>query len=256
VSPSESQLRAALHDGEGDGIDPGRVIARAEAIRRRRRVRIASVAGTVAAVAAIAVTVPLLNQVKGSVATSGTPVTSQQDHAAVGQAPGVGSSAAPSAGANTKAPPRAGEVPACPASASPVVVPSHPASTSGGGQLFPTPVTALRVCEIGNPAGNYVLVGDKAQAVVDDLNALTTGAAATPCPADYGPIVVLIAIDVNGNQRTAVGNAGGCGAIVSGSAYRTTARAILRELLSTAPSPARLPSAKTAPRASPGPGPS
>jgi hypothetical protein len=254
MSPNESQLRAALHDGEGDGIDPNRVIAQAQLIRRRRRVTIASVAGTVAAVAAIAITVPLIARGGGSAASSRNAVTSQQDHAAAGQATGSASSAVPSSGAKGGAPPLATEPPACPESAPAVSLPSA-ASAGGGGQLFPTPITALRICDVTDRT-SYVFTGDKAQTLADDLNALPASSPAAPCPSDYGPVVVLIAIDANGDQTHAVGNAGGCGLIVSGSAYRTTAREVLRGLLAALPSPVQLPTDKTAARASPGPGPS
>ena len=53
MSPSEHQLRAALHHGEGDGVDAGAVIARARAVRHARRVRVASAAAAVIAVGAV-----------------------------------------------------------------------------------------------------------------------------------------------------------------------------------------------------------
>jgi hypothetical protein len=53
MSPSESQLRAALHHGEGEPVDAGAVIARARAARHDRRVRMASVAAAVAIVGAV-----------------------------------------------------------------------------------------------------------------------------------------------------------------------------------------------------------
>jgi len=55
MSPSEGQLRAALHEGEGDTVDAGALIEHASWVRRERRRRVYLVAGTVAAVAVIGV---------------------------------------------------------------------------------------------------------------------------------------------------------------------------------------------------------
>ncbi len=45
MSPSESQLRAALHEGEGDPLDAGLLIAHANRLRRDRRQRVNRLAG-------------------------------------------------------------------------------------------------------------------------------------------------------------------------------------------------------------------
>jgi len=55
MSPSEGQLRAALHEGEGDTVDAGALIEHASCVRRERRRRVYMVAGSAAAVAVIGV---------------------------------------------------------------------------------------------------------------------------------------------------------------------------------------------------------
>lgn len=55
MSPSEGQLRAALHEGEGDTVDAGALIEHASWVRRERRRRVYLVAGAAAAVAVIGV---------------------------------------------------------------------------------------------------------------------------------------------------------------------------------------------------------
>jgi hypothetical protein len=61
VSPSEFDLRAALHEGEGDRLDPDSVLAAARGARRERRVRLASVAGAVLVVGGIGAGVGISN---------------------------------------------------------------------------------------------------------------------------------------------------------------------------------------------------
>jgi hypothetical protein len=55
MSPNEAQLRAALHEGEGDTLDPGVLIAHATWVRRERRRRVFLAAGAAAAVAVVGV---------------------------------------------------------------------------------------------------------------------------------------------------------------------------------------------------------
>ncbi|MDT4951126.1 MAG: hypothetical protein QOJ37_3721, partial [Pseudonocardiales bacterium] len=52
MSPTEFDLRAALRDGEGDGVDVDRVVAGGRARRTHRRSQLLSTAAVVAFVAA------------------------------------------------------------------------------------------------------------------------------------------------------------------------------------------------------------
>lgn len=53
MSPSESELRAALHEGEGDQLDATALIARAHVLRHQRQRRIHTALGVAAAVVVI-----------------------------------------------------------------------------------------------------------------------------------------------------------------------------------------------------------
>lgn len=53
MSPTEAQLRAALHEGEGARIDAGRIIAAAERHRRARRQRLTNLAAAASVVAVL-----------------------------------------------------------------------------------------------------------------------------------------------------------------------------------------------------------
>lgn len=61
MSPSEDELRAALHAGEGAGVDADAAIMRARATRRTRRIRFAGVAAAVLVVGGVAAGVTALS---------------------------------------------------------------------------------------------------------------------------------------------------------------------------------------------------
>ena len=66
MSPSEAQLRAALHDGEGDRPDADQLISRALRIRRDRRRRYQTIAGGLAAAAVVGVGTTVLVTLDGN----------------------------------------------------------------------------------------------------------------------------------------------------------------------------------------------
>ncbi|MCW2496169.1 hypothetical protein [Jatrophihabitans sp.] len=160
MSPSEFQLRAALRDGEGDGVDPDRIISSALRLQLRRhdrRVRVLAVAAVIVVISGGAVGIAALN---GSTRESGGAASAQSRTAAAGAAAG----GADSGGAIPKASSPSSEsvgasggavVPSSPLPG--VTCPKTPVSyelPGGGGTnqfgadgpLFAEPVAAIAVC--------------------------------------------------------------------------------------------------------------
>lgn len=181
MSPSESELRAALHDGEGERPDPDAVIERARTARHQRRVRAGAAAASALAVAGIAVGSVVAVNAGGS----GTP--------AAQSTPGPTRSAA------------SGATQGCPAT---VPYTSPPAHTSTSGSLFPRPVHSVQVCAYVSGAHSPAdiaarLTGRQATGLVLSIEQGTSGAAPgrRVCPmfrvadAHY---LVIIGIDADG----------------------------------------------------------
>jgi hypothetical protein len=152
MSPTEDQLRAALRDGAGPGIDPDAVISRAHALLRERRVKVGSIAAVVAVVAGIGVV--------GGIALGSGPRHASGTSAGLGkQAPmaaTAGGSAAsrPSAGAlaNGAQPSAASRASAA---ACPKALPQLTIPNTAGTSLFDGAVSSMTICvfpETGGPA--------------------------------------------------------------------------------------------------------
>jgi hypothetical protein len=146
MSPNEAQLRVALHEGEGDGVDADGILAHVAERRRHRRRLAGSVAGSVAVVAAVGVGAAVVAGGNGSnVSASGA------DSAASGLT-SAGSAAQPhSLPTSTSTQPFQVTVPPgfalpqCPS-----VPPNLPTVRSGqpgaNGPLFARPIASLTVC--------------------------------------------------------------------------------------------------------------
>jgi hypothetical protein len=132
MSPTEFDLRAALRDGEGDGLDPDAVVDRAEAYRRQRRARVLGGLASAAVVAGLAVT--------GAVALGGN-----------GSSPAR--TATPGAiSAPTRYDKAGAAAPAdCPPVFPQLLAPGHVAARPYGasGPLFDSGVTDVVVCDYG-----------------------------------------------------------------------------------------------------------
>ena len=180
MSPTEDELRAALHLGEGDALDADRVIRRAQAhgaAIRERRVRLASAAAVVAVVAGLGVGGGLILS-RGS-----------QTHSADRNAMNV---PAPSAGEG-KAAGNAGGGTSSAAAACPNTPPSPTTPTQGAASLFPGSVNIISVCLYSraaqlepkvatNPQPNLVISGADVQRLVTSINSASTVRQALPCP--------------------------------------------------------------------------
>lgn len=183
MGPNESQLRAALRDGEGESPDAGSLIFHAQRVRRERRRRISSIATGVAVVCLVVGGVTAL-------VNSG-----RDDHA--GSSNGGGGYAAGSAGSavrqgNAKAPAAVGSgasasaraeqllanaeatVLHCPTSASHYMLPGGGGINDFGSdsKLFAGQVVALKLCgypSVASAPRTKVLDGSAATQLVSQL---------------------------------------------------------------------------------------
>jgi hypothetical protein len=208
MSPSEFDLRAALRDGEGDGIDPGTVIFRARALRHQRRVRFASAAAVVAVVAGIGVGGGVV--LTGGGAGSSGSLESRATGKA-GRAGGSGQSGSAGYDANgPSAPAGSARVTAvaCPAALPQLAAPA----SGGGGSLFAGTVAAVKICAYPEASGPPItdakgepvtaaLTGAQATALAASLDAADRTRQAGVCPqyrsAD-GKTLVIIGIAADG----------------------------------------------------------
>ena len=179
MSPTENDLRAALHDGEGDGIDPTRAMLAGERVRARRRTRLMNSVGTAVVVAAVATGGSFLvgHQSTDHGSSSGDRAAKQPPPSAANAA---GGASAPEAntGASGRAP--ALSVIGCP---SPVAGQSPPPSPSSG-PLFTARVSSLIVCTFSAEANptSITLTGADAQLVVNSLEGAPTTRPTVMCP--------------------------------------------------------------------------
>jgi hypothetical protein len=193
MSPSESELRASLHAGEGDQVDVDAVLANARSTHRERRRNAFAIGGAVAAVLAV-----------GGVITGVQ--LGKDDHKS---AAGPGSSA-PS--------PTMVKVD-CPGSA-PIVPQSFGAAN---GPLFPDDVTAIKVClyDAGRLTKSKDVIGPAAVSYAQRFNGLPTIRKSQVCPLFVTPYTVaMVPVTAHGVAPTVVGKIGGCGLTSNGTGAR------------------------------------
>lgn len=175
MSPSESDLRAALRDGEGDGPNVNIVIAGAQALRARRRSRLLSAAAAVIVVGGIGYGI---SQVSGdNAATSsagGRAVTEPRQNIA---GPGSAGYANGSSTATFS----------CPTTFPRYALPGggSPGQFGSDGPLFPDGVSSVGVCPYtaaGKPARALLIRGTEAKALVAGLENAPKTRPATLCP--------------------------------------------------------------------------
>lgn len=202
MSPSESDLRAALHDGEGDGttIDVERIVAGGVAARARRRSLLATVAGAVVFVGAagtIGAVVLDNNDPSGSNVGNGNLGVNSAAAASRGADRAGSTVPAPSASSasrsNEVAPPAGGTTSTptdCPASFPLRLLPGGGSSGQfgAGGRLFPSPAVTMIVCSYGNSLagsarpGRLVLSGSNSTSLQNSLESASKTSVAKPCP--------------------------------------------------------------------------
>jgi hypothetical protein len=188
MSPTEHDLRNALHHGEGDGLDVDQLVAGGQARRRQRRVRIGS---SVAAVAFVAVAATGGAVLLGHDDHKGGDTVARADRRAASQ---DASKQAGSAGGAAAPAPNAGGALHCPSSFPRQMLPGggSPGQFGSGGKLFAQPVRTIVVCAYGtkqqavdttpppNP-GLLVFNGARARQLVASLEAAPT-ARLRACP--------------------------------------------------------------------------
>jgi hypothetical protein len=194
MSPTESQLRQALREGEGDGVDAGLLIANANRIRRERRRRINAGIG-VAAVVGVLGSFALLIGTRatqeeaggGSAATRSAP--GDQAYRATSNGGAAGGAAGRSA--------RASAVPSPPGAYHGTPAPSCPRTPvhvkrSGGssGSLVPAGVSSISACAYrpdGTTVAGALVTQRAATEFADSLNAAPhrPARAAGPCVAPF-----------------------------------------------------------------------
>ncbi|HEY8300291.1 MAG TPA: hypothetical protein VIG48_00185 [Jatrophihabitans sp.] len=211
MSPSESQLRAALREGAGRGVDADLIIAKAERHRRVRRQRITYAAAAVVVTACVGVGGTLLAHHGSSGDTTGSNDSAAGGAAAASAARSNAPRAASTPAASS---PRAGglaepKVAACPPPPSRAVVPVGPGVARG--PLLPPRVSTITACsyQAGTRAPrSVVLDGVQAQSLATALNhgSVTPTQHPRSCTAadDRGGQVSLLAADANGRRAKTV----------------------------------------------------
>jgi hypothetical protein len=186
MSPSEFDLRAALHDGDGENINVDRIIAGARARAAERRTRIATGAAIVLVVAGAGVGGTYLAH------NSGTSAGSNSNADAIGgaahRAAGGGSNAVN--GNQAALPSKAGV--SCPATTPRYLLPGggSPGQFGASGPLFRKPVTSVVVCAYGDAANEQERDNaqpgrlDLADGQARQLAASLESAAKTPTPTE------------------------------------------------------------------------
>jgi hypothetical protein len=185
MSPTEFELRAALQDGEGGGLDPDRIIARAAGIlreRHARRVRIGSMSAAAAVVIGVAVSGSmLLHGSSGSTASSaagrGDSAKQAESRPSAGNLPatsGPVAANASSAGGTEVGPVAPGPLHDAAAIACPDALPELAPGSAATGSLFTGTVEAIKVCVYTTATRQPVTSADGST-----LNAIYTGAPAT-----------------------------------------------------------------------------
>jgi hypothetical protein len=220
MSPTESDLRASLRDGEGDVPDVDRIMAGAAAARSQRRGRILSTAAAVVVVAGIATggfEIVSHSRDHESAGAGGSGGTTRAAAAAAAPAAAGGSARSADAkgapvvpapgGGGTSAAPRA-----CAARLPRTLLPGggSPGQFGASGKLFTKPVASVIVCSYGGASSSparAVLDNAAGQALLTSLENASKTPFRGECP-DYikadAPTLAITAIATDGTALPTV----------------------------------------------------
>ncbi|HEV7206434.1 MAG TPA: hypothetical protein VGN18_17645 [Jatrophihabitans sp.] len=205
MSPSEFDLRAALRDGEGDGVDVDRVVALGSARRAERRSRILTAAAAVVVVGALGTGGAFAFRGGGG-DSGGSAAGKAASSFTAPKADSLGSSAAGGAAEPRVAAPL--PVP-CPVEYPRTLLPTGPATRTA---LFAEPVSSMVVCSYGSPRAatppvRLALVGLRATDLADRLENASRTPRALPCPSvtdAQRTALVIIGVTAAGRPLPAV----------------------------------------------------
>jgi hypothetical protein len=209
----ESELRAALHEGEGQTLSPGHIMALGEARQQRRHDRIRTAAVAVVVTGLFGGGVGALTQLGGSSESGGSSNSANGGNSLsqYGGDKAAGGVAAPDASTADKRTAHGSKplapAPAAGAEGSSTPCPAHPAAVRWSADktanttapLFPDNITSIRLCGyrgkwhgVQKLSGESTLRGAQAQELADSVNASPAGARAISCPPPmYSRSVVL-----------------------------------------------------------------
>jgi hypothetical protein len=234
MGPNEAQLRAALHEGEGESLDATALISHAVHVRRDRRRRVTSIVGAAVVVAVVGLgTAGLVALGRGG--DQGAASAGGQGAASSVAADAAGGKAAeknPASAASSKQAGTHPGLPACPAT------PTHYRLPGAGGLLFDRPVEAMRMCAYpdGPAPTAATITGAEARSLANTLNTGSrTPVASVKCPAIAGNgwgTIELLAVDASGAAFKPVVITVGCGSspATNGTALRFLANVPARVL--------------------------
>lgn len=197
MSPDEFDLRNALREGEGAGVDPDVVIARAVAYRHARRARLGSIAAGIVAVAAIGVGgATLLGRDNGHQASEAARTASRAGAGSAGSADSAGS-AGGYAGPSAKAGPRAqADAVTCPAAPPRLMLPGGGGSGQFGsaGSLFSGAVESVEVCGYAGsaPPAETVLGPSDGRELAASMDAASTRPIPSACIAQLANVSLVV----------------------------------------------------------------
>jgi hypothetical protein len=222
MTMTETRIRAALREGEGERVRPAQIIARAHAVRRQRHRRVGVTVG--AAGAAMLLTGGTVGVARWSDGPNGP----NAGRANAASAPTFGSAGSPVTSDSSGSSGSSGSSVwqwHCPA--------TRPNLTTGGADrggtdLIDGQTTSMTIClyrATGTPAltGARTLPADAAQGLAGELNALPH----QPCPGPpTGPttapnLEVLIRVVTRTGIETVTGESAHCGYLYSATSWRS-----------------------------------
>ncbi|MEO8889185.1 MAG: hypothetical protein ABI301_07360 [Jatrophihabitantaceae bacterium] len=214
MSPSESELRSFLRDGEGEPIDPDVLIAHARGVRHNRRVRLASVAAAVVAVGAIGAGTLALSGGNGGGPSAGANGAAGTNSTGGGTLTQTRAPASPLATSPLVNGPVATGTITCPSIPLRLMLPGGGGTgqLGGDGPLFDGPVASMQICGYAAAgitgqlaySGTSMITGSIANETATSLDAASTNRIIRPCPIRQTRALIIYATSVTGTSQKPV----------------------------------------------------